>query len=211
LFVSAVAVSASGRHVTAASSDGFVRVWPVRARPGTPIVLPGAADYVNTIVFGRNDQLVAAASDDHRGYLWRWRSSPTPTVLEGHEAEVNHIVLSRSGRRAVTAGVDKMARVWTDDGVLVAVLGGHHDELLDASLSPDREGTLAATASADGTTGIFDVATSRRLLTLRAHSGTVFTAQFAPDGSRLVTASADTRARTWRVAASKTFRATRRP
>jgi WD40 repeat protein len=206
VFVSTVAVSANGRYVAAGSSDGLVRIWPVRARPGPPIVLLGPGDYVNTVTFGMNDQLVAAASDDHRGYLWRWGSSPTPTVLEGHVAEVNHITLSRDGRRAATAGVDKVGRVWTDGGVSVAVLAGYHDELLDVAFSLDEEGSLVAAASADGTAAIFDVATGRRLLTIRAHSGTVFTAQFAPDGSRFVTASADTTARTWRVAPGRTFR-----
>jgi WD40 repeat protein len=206
LFVSAVAISAGGRHAAVGSSNGLLRIWRVGAHPGPPIVLPGATDYLNSVLFGMNDELVAAASDDRRGYLWRWRDSSTPTVLEGNKGEANHIELSRNGRRAVTAGVDKTARVWTDSGIPVAVLGGFHDELLDVTFSPDNEGALVAAASADGTAAIFDVNAGRRLLTLRSHSGTAFTARFNGDGSKVVTSCADTKARIWRVSSGTTFR-----
>jgi hypothetical protein len=63
--------------------------------------------------------------------------------------------------------------------------------------SPD--GARIATASADDTARIWDVATGVALATLSGHTGQVVSAKFSPDGSRLVTASIDRTARLWRL------------
>jgi uncharacterized protein with WD repeat len=67
--------------------------------------------------------------------------------------------------------------------------------VLDARFSPD--GTFVATASDDRTAGIWEGATGRRLVLVRAHQGPVHSVEFSPDGERFVTASDDNTARVW--------------
>ena len=47
---------------------------------------------------------------------------------------------------------------------------------------------------------MWDAATGQSLATLAGHEDSVWSAQFSPDGSRIVTASADKTARVWRAA-----------
>jgi WD40 repeat protein len=49
----------------------------------------------------------------------------------------------------------------------------------------------------DNTVRIWDVATAKEIAVLRGHEQPVYTAAFSPDGSRIVTASADKTARIW--------------
>jgi WD40 repeat protein len=69
--------------------------------------------------------------------------------LKGHEGSVNSANFSPDGKRIVTAGSDRIARVWDESGKEVAVLRGHSSTVRSANFSPD--GKLIVTASFDGT------------------------------------------------------------
>ncbi len=56
------------------------------------------------------------------------------------------------------------------------------------------------TASGDDTARLWDAATGKELAVLRGHEDGVRSAQFSPDGERVVTASADGTARVWDAA-----------
>jgi WD40 repeat protein len=59
------------------------------------------------------------------------------------------------------------------------------------------------TASEDRTARIWDAATGNEIAVLRGHEGSVTSAAFSPDGSRIVTASGDRTARVWDAATGK--------
>ena len=54
-----------------------------------------------------------------------------------------------------------------------------------------------AQASHDKTARVWDAITGKLLATLAGHAGVVRSAQFSPDGTRIVTASHDRTARVW--------------
>jgi WD40 repeat protein len=95
------------------------------------------------------------------------------------------------GRAALAEAVSEMH--------LRAVMRGHSKGLRptpeQSSLTPD--GRRAVTAGEDGTAVIWEVATGRRIHTLRSHRGIVNTAAFSPDGSRVATVSQDRTTRLW--------------
>ena len=116
-------------------------------------------------------------------------------VLRGHGGVVESAAYSPDGRRIVTASNDKTARIWdAATGTQLAVLRGHDDAV------PARPTVPTAGASsphrwtkprASGST------TGAQLAVLRGHDSGVASAAYSPDGTRIVTASADRTARIW--------------
>jgi len=72
---------------------------------------------------------------------------------------------------------------------------GHGGGIYHGAFNP--AGDRVATASADGTARIWEVASGREQAVLRGHAGQVITVGFFPDGRRILTASSDRTARIW--------------
>ncbi|MGH8909524.1 MAG: hypothetical protein ACRD0K_24260 [Egibacteraceae bacterium] len=114
---------------------------------------------------------------------------PTGSVDSVRSAE-----FSPDGRLVVTVGSDGTARTWSaTTGEQRAELGSG---IFSARFSPDGS-RVVVTASADNTARVWDAETGRQQIVLRGHEALVVSAQWSPDGSRIVTASSDGTARVW--------------
>ncbi|PSM32187.1 WD40 repeat domain-containing protein [Haliangium sp. UPWRP_2] len=126
----------------------------------------------------------------------------TNVVLVGHQDAVYSAKYSPDGRRLLTAGADKIARIWdAETGRLHVALSGHTGSIFSTNYSPD--GQLVVTAGKDTTARLWDAATGQIRFELTGHSGPVSMATFSPDGRRVVTASWDKTVRIWDVALGK--------
>lgn len=115
-----------------------------------------------------------------------------------HTARIRRIAVDRAGRWAVTASVDKTARVWDlRTGALLQVLRvpvaeGDEGKLYAVALSPDGElVALGGYTSPDGLNTsiyLFDRASGRLLQRLSGLPNVVFHLAFSADGRRLAAA-----------------------
>jgi tetratricopeptide (TPR) repeat protein len=107
---------------------------------------------------------------------------------------------SPDGRRVLTAGDDKAARVWdAETGQPVTGPLRHDHFIWQGSFSPD--GRRVLTASHDTTARVWDAATGQPVTPPMQHAGSpVYGASFSPDGRRVVTAGQDGTARVWDAA-----------
>jgi WD40 repeat protein len=106
---------------------------------------------------------------------------------------------SPDGQRIVIGSFYQPVAVVVDvsSGAEVFTLSGHKAPISDVAWSPD--GRWIATASADGSTRIWEAETGRPRFRLSGHTADVFAVDWSPDSTRLVTGSTDGTARVWRI------------
>jgi WD40 repeat protein len=127
----------------------------------------------------------------------------TPDLLGAcfHRTQVTDAVFSPDGKRVLTRTDGNEAYIWDyENSRLTAPPLRHTGRIRWACWSPD--GTLVATASADGTAAVWSGRTGERLRVLN-HDGPVNAAAFHPDGRRLLTASEDSALKLWDAATGK--------
>ncbi len=135
------------------------------------------------------DGRIATASFDNSVGLW---TGHTPEWLEGHEAAVNSVVFN--GTAIYSAGDDFTLRRWPGGDVV----GKHKGKIVGIAASK----TLVATASWDGTIGLWPVNGSEPTLLGPIGSG-VNAVAFMPDGKQLYSAGVDGALRLWDVASGQ--------
>ena len=101
--------------------------------------------------------------------LWDLARSRT-RWFRGGERRIDVVAFSPDGRTLVSAGADKVARLWrVSDGVPLHELIGHRGPIVAASFSPD--GLRLVTASLDKTARIWNAETGAAEHVLRGHRG----------------------------------------
>jgi len=173
-----------------ATKDGnIVRLWDVNT--GEQLhTLKGHDGVVLSMVFSRDGQKIATASQDKTVRLWDANTGQQLQIFKGHEGRVSSVIFSPNGLQLATASQDNTARLWNvSTGKLIHTLNDHESWVWSLAFTPDSE--QLATASFDGTVRLWDTKTGERLHTLKGHKRWVWSVVFSPDGQKLATASFD--------------------
>lgn len=197
--------SPDGESVATVSRDGTARLWTPAGRPHTRI--EAHSDFARSAVFSpdRAQSEILSAGADGLARIWDRKTGKLRRELLGHALWVNSAVYSPDGGQVVTAGMDCTARVWdlrseSDPSVLRSA-DGCHDWIRYAEFSPDGQSVVMA--SGDSTAYVFAKrAEGWKLASKLVHprdSREVASAVFSRDGREILTASADHRARRWRL------------
>jgi WD40 repeat protein len=191
--VISLAFSRDGRRIAAACLDTTVRIWDFAS--GRLLQTIANRTWVASVAFSPDSRRVVAATgtglrtfDTDSG-----KSIPMP---EGHDVPTFAVAFSPDGRQLVSAGMDKVVKVWDGDTYqLIKTLNGHTGPVVAMSFTPN--GSRILTASVDKTVRIWDASRLELEQTLGPHASSVVSLTIAPDGRSLFAGTLDGRIKAW--------------
>ena len=192
--ISQAAFAPDGKTVITVSYDeAAARTW--RSDTGNALaVLHGAEGGVGTGAFSADGKLVAMSRHDGSAGVWNVETGTTVRNLPRRRDDLYSVVaLSPDGTRIATGGTAGRVRLWrfSDLELLDTARVTVGAFVLDLTFSPD--GRLLASADTGGSVRVWELTTDRlrQLPESERHSALIYHLEFSPDGTRLLTASAD--------------------
>ena len=183
-----------GGFVATGGRDDLAVIWD--SRDGSPRHRLQHRGDVLDVAWSPNGSLLATASADNGGRIYRADTGALVTFLGEHSNQVVAVGFSPDGASVVTASLDGSARIWGgDDFARSAALLGHSGEVRDAMFTPD--GGSVVTASDDGSARVWKPAVDPVLSLVGRHTAAGRAVAVARDG-RIASVGLDGALRVWR-------------
>jgi WD40 repeat protein len=183
----------------------------LKLKGGPQVTLEGAAGNVNNVAFSpKGGYVVSTANDDNLVRIWDATTGKPvrPAIELGKPASL--VVFSPDGKYLAAATPDSGEfRIWDIDEPTAVVKvprkeGDFGKGSAFNSIAFNKGGTLVVTTvKGENDAKVWDAKTGELKLTLHKHSCQVNSAEFNPDGSKIVTAGDDGAAFIWNAASGK--------
>jgi WD40 repeat protein/serine/threonine protein kinase len=164
---------------------------------------------VHAVAISPDGRHVASCSKSESLRLWDTQTGRSLTLVQTSNDEAyeqvgrankvsRQVLFTPDGQRVVSAGSDRLIRVWdVATGRGIHALRGHTDAICAIDIT--RDGTRIASGSWDKTVRLWDAQTGTCSAVLRGHSDIAHAVAFSPDGRRLASAGWDSVVRIWEV------------
>jgi WD40 repeat protein len=142
---------------------------------------------ISSVAFDHSGKQLLLASRDGRAEFWRMPVTPL-WKYESYETLPYVARFTHDGQQLLVAGGNQIGSVMLFDRQLsqpFKQFEGHLGVVRAAAFSPKDERLV--TASADGTAGLWDVKSGRRIATMDHRPFEAYDAKFSGDGTRIVT------------------------
>jgi WD40 repeat protein len=206
-----VAFNPAGDLVATGDSNGDIYLW--RMSDGQRVALyQGHANWVRSLAFTPDGQILASSSDDLTIGFWDLQTGRKLLTLSQPTYSFRRVSFSHDGQKLITGGDDSRVLIYDFPQLLIDAqnpavevaytqeLLGHTNWVFSVNHSPD--GSQLASASADGTVRIWDLATGTVVHVL-SHPHWAIRTIFSPDGRRLVVSGLSAQIYVWDLSSSK--------
>jgi WD40 repeat protein len=180
----------SGDVLASASWDRTIKLWDPTT--GNELrTLTGHSDFVNAVAFNPTGSRLASASSDKTIKFWDPLTGELLRTLTGHTGGVFALAWSPDGSKIASAGADKTVRIWN-------VTTGSVEKTLNQFLKPIRavvwtkDGSGLIAGGDDGKISLWDVNSEfNSFIAIPAPGYAVFSLALSPDGTKLISGSAN--------------------
>ena len=141
-----VSLSGDASRLATSGDDGIVRIFDIAS--GQELErLVGHAGASHSIDFAADGKTILSGSEDKTGRLWTLAAQRVVVAHQGPASDLALLKITNSFQ-LVTAGADKLARIWSVTGEPIVDLAGAADAVL--SVTSNADGSLIAASVADG-------------------------------------------------------------
>jgi WD40 repeat protein/Tfp pilus assembly protein PilE len=198
---SEVVFSPNGKYVATQRARDFspteTRVTVYNSKTGKVNFVDFSGNPLESFAVSNDGQSIFGAADDGRvRNMWVWSAkTDIQKYGEHHRGRVTFSVFSPDGTNVLTAGQDRVAKIWITQAPTIPIpLDGHRGAINYAVFSSD--GNRVITTSADGTAKIWDASNGNLLASCDgkiSQSARVF----SKDGQFAIIVAADKTAKIW--------------
>jgi WD40 repeat protein len=183
-----------GKLIATGDANGDVSLWQ-RSDGQRVAIYQGHTNWTRALAFSADGRMLASSSEDCTVRFWDIQTGNQIAILGPHTHTLRGMKFSKDGQRLAICGDDGLIRIYNLPQLLadasipsveshcIQLLRGHTNWVLSIAYSPDE--SQMASASADGTVRIWDLATGKCLHIL-AHEHWVIRTLFSPDGRQLI-------------------------
>lgn len=202
-YLTAIAISADGKHLASGSLDGSAVIWDVSS--SNPLLqLDGHTDAIEELTFSPDGKWLITAGDDATMKIWDVVTGDLLHDYTDFSGAVGGVTFSPDGTQLAFS--DGSVHIWQFSlGSVEGETGIVNREIfsipgaLSDSFSPN--GRIIAGPSGSATSGnvikLWDATNGRELITLAGHTGWVMGLAFSPDGNSLASTSLDGTVKVW--------------